>query len=56
MIVSFIRQIIVLLPLAYFFAKTGNISLVWSSYIFAEIVALIMSILYAKALYKKIEF
>ena len=56
MIVSFIRQIIVLLPLAYFFAKTGNISLVWSSYLFAEIVALIMSILYAKALYKKIEF
>ena len=56
MIVSFIRQIIVLLPLAYFFAKTGNISLVWSSYLFAEVVALIMSILYAKALYKKIEF
>ena len=43
MIVSFVRQLIVLLPVAYLLSFTKNLNLVWVSYIIAELVALLLS-------------
>lgn len=42
MLVSIIRQIVVLLPVAYLLSLTGNLNLVWWSYPIAEVVALII--------------
>ncbi|WP_304194275.1 MATE family efflux transporter [Peptostreptococcus stomatis] len=39
MIISIIRQLVVLVPLAYLFSLTGNLSMVWWSVIIAELVA-----------------
>ena len=39
MIISMIRQLVVLVPLAYLFSLTGNLSMVWWSVIIAELVA-----------------
>ena len=40
LIISFMRQLVVLLPLAYLMSKTGNITLVWLSYPVAELMSL----------------
>ena len=40
MIISIIRQLVVLVPLAYLFSLTGNLSMVWWSVIIAELVAI----------------
>ena len=40
MIISMIRQLVVLVPLAYLFSLTGNLSMVWWSVIIAELVAI----------------
>lgn len=45
MIVSFARQIIVLLPAAYFLAKTGVLSNVWYAFPVAEVVSLIVTLI-----------
>ena len=39
MIISIIRQLVVLVPLAYLFSLTGKLSMVWWSVIIAELVA-----------------
>ena len=44
MLMSFARQIIVILPVAFIFAKTLGLDAVWYSYPIAEIVAVVMSI------------
>ena len=55
MIVSFVRQLIVLLPVAYFLAKyglsIGNSNLVWWAYPIAEIFALAVSVICFVILY-----
>ncbi|MDD7305051.1 MAG: MATE family efflux transporter [Peptoniphilaceae bacterium] len=43
-----LRQIIVLVPLAYVFSLTGNINNIWLSFIFAEGIAAILCIVYLK--------
>ncbi|KNZ43228.1 MATE family efflux transporter [Acetobacterium bakii] len=40
MIASFIRQMVVLLPVSYFFARIGGLDLVWYGFIVSEIVCL----------------
>ncbi len=53
LVISVIRQLVVLLPVAYFFSRTGNINLVWWAFPIAEIVALLLSVVYFMRLYRK---
>lgn len=51
-IVSFCRQIIVLLPVAYFLAKTGVLNNVWLAFPVAEVMSLIVSLICFRYVYK----
>ena len=53
LVISVIRQLLVLLPVAYFFSRTGNINLVWWAFPIAEVVALLLSLVYFMRLYRK---
>ena len=53
MLMSFARQIIVILPVAFIFAKTLGLNAVWYSYPIAEIVAVVMSIFMLKRIMDK---
>ena len=46
MIISIARQLVVLLPVAYFLAQFGNLNLVWWCFPIAEVVSLIMTIIF----------
>lgn len=54
MIVSLARQLLVLLPLAYLFSLSGNVTLVWFSFPIAELVSLALSAYYLVKLNKKV--
>ncbi|MDU5603568.1 MAG: MATE family efflux transporter [Mogibacterium sp.] len=54
MYVSIVRQLIVLLPAAYFLSKLGNVDYVWFSFVFAEFFGLSMSIIYTRKIKKDI--
>ncbi len=54
MIVSIARQLVVLIPVAYLLSKTGDVNAVWWSFPIAEIVCLIICIIFYIDLYKKI--
>lgn len=54
MLVSFARQLLVLLPVACFFSRTGNLNLVWLSYPIAEIMSLILCSLFLRRTYVKV--
>lgn len=54
MIVSIARQLVVLIPAAYILAKIGGLSAVWWSFPIAEIMSLIMSIIFFILTYKKV--
>ena len=54
MLMSFLRQLIVLLPSAYLLALLGNVDLVWWSYNIAEIAALAFCLVMFIRVYKKI--
>ena len=53
MLMSFARQIIVILPVAFIFAKLFGLDAVWYSYPIAEIVAVVMSIFLLKRIIDK---
>ena len=53
MIVSFVRQIIVLLPAAYILSLTGNVNNIWWAFIIAEAASLIASAIGMKSVYNK---
>lgn len=48
LIVSVARQLLVLVPVAYVMSLTGNIDLVWLSFPIAEVVSLILCIIFLK--------
>lgn len=52
MICSIVRQIVILLPVAYLFSLTKNLDLVWLSFLIAEIGALIIAIILFKKVYR----
>lgn len=54
MIVSFARQIIVLLPIAYLLAKTGELNNVWLSFPIAEFMSVIVTLICFFYVYKNI--
>lgn len=53
MIVSFARQLVVLLPAAYLLSLTGKLEAVWWSFPIAEIASLIVSVISFASLWKK---
>ncbi|MCD8049202.1 MAG: MATE family efflux transporter [Clostridia bacterium] len=54
MIVSIVRQLVVLLPAAYLLSLAGSINLVWYSFPIAELASLIISIIFLARTYKKV--
>jgi putative MATE family efflux protein len=54
MIVSFVRQLIVLLPVAYLLSLSGNLRIVWFCFLFAEIFAVLLSLFFMRRIMKKI--
>lgn len=54
MLVSFMRQLIFLLPSAYLLSLTGNVDNVWFSFIIAEVISVSLSLLCMRHLYKKV--
>ncbi len=54
MVVSIVRQLLVLLPVAYLFSLTGNINLVWMSFPIAELFSLTLSTVFLFKINKKI--
>lgn len=54
MIVSIVRQLLVLLPVAFLFSLTGNVNLVWLSFPIAELFSVTLSTVYLMKINKKI--
>ncbi len=54
MLISFLRQLVFLLPLAWLFAQTGNINMVWLAWPIAEVVSLTCALLFLARVNKKI--
>ena len=53
MVISFVRQLIVLLPAAWLLSLTGNIDNVWWAFPIAELSSLALSIFFLRQVYKK---
>ena len=53
MIVSFVRQVIVLLPAAYLLSLTGDVNNIWWSFIIAEGASVIASLIGMRSVYNK---
>ncbi len=54
MVVSVVRQLVVLLPVAYLLSLGGNLNLVWLSYPIAEFASVILSTFFLIRIYKKV--
>ena len=48
------RQLVVLLPAAWLLSKTGNVNMVWWSFVIAELVSVTLSFVFFTRLDKKI--
>lgn len=55
LILSIIRQLVVLLPVAYFMSLTGNLVAVWTAFPIAEIAATIISCFFLKRTHKRLD-
>ena len=54
MINSIMRQLVVLLPVAYIFGQMGNVNLVWWAFPAAEIMSLTMTMIFLRKLFKDV--
>lgn len=54
MLNSVARQLLVLLPVAYALAQLGNVNLVWWCYPIAEVVSMVMTIIFLRKLKKEV--
>lgn len=54
MIISIVRQLLVLLPTAYMLSKFGDVNLIWWSLPIAEVVGVTMAIVFFVHMYKKV--
>ena len=52
--VSVARQLVVLVPCAYFLSMTGNLNLIWLAFPIAEVVSIALCMIYLKRIYKNI--
>ncbi len=53
LIISFVRQIIVLIPTAFLFSKVASINEIWLAFPIAEFSALVLCVIFYSYLYKK---
>ena len=53
LMISVVRQLVVLLPVAYLLSRTGNLNLVWWAFPIAEVATVSISIIGFKHIYKK---
>jgi len=54
MIMSIVRQLVVLLPVAYLLSLTGEVRLVWFAFPIAEVVAIILCAFFMTYIYKTV--
>lgn len=54
MIVSFLRQIVILLPVAYLLGKAGGLRWIWFSFPISEAVAFVLLLIFFKKIFTKI--
>jgi len=54
LIISVCRQLVVLLPAAWLLSKTGNVNMVWWSFVIAELASVTLSFIFFARLDKKI--
>jgi len=54
LIISVARQLVILIPVAWLLAQTGNVNMVWLAYPIAEIVSVICSIFFFKKVKKEV--
>ena len=54
MIMSIVRQLVVLLPAAYFLSFTGSVTAVWWAFPIAEIASLILSLLFLRLVFRNV--
>jgi Na+-driven multidrug efflux pump len=52
LMLSFLRQIIILLPLAYIFGRTGGLNMIWYAFPIAEAIAAVFMVLWLKSTLK----
>lgn len=48
LVISMVRQLVVLLPIAYLMSLTGNINNIWWAFLISEVIALLMGIRFMK--------
>ncbi len=53
LIISVGRQLVVLIPVAYFLSKLGNVNLVWIAFPIAEGISLLLSLYFFRKLYRR---
>lgn len=51
LVITFIRQIVVLLPLAYLFSLSGDINMIWWAYLIAELAAVFAGLIFMRRIY-----
>lgn len=56
MFISVGRQLVVLIPVAYLLAQTGNLRLVWLAFPLAEIMAIVLSTIFMRKILKSLDF
>lgn len=54
MLISIMRQLIILLPSAYILSKVGGVKTVWWAFIIAEVFSLALSLVFYKHIYDKV--
>lgn len=53
LVMSAVRQLVVLLPCAYLFSLAGNLNVVWFSFLVAELVSVTLGLLFFRKLYRR---
>jgi len=56
MFISVGRQLVVLIPVAFLLAQTGNLNLVWLAFPLAEIMAIALSVIFMRKVLKSLDF
>lgn len=54
MVVSIARQLVVLIPVAYFLSKLGDLNLIWLSFPIAEVMSLTVTLILFVRIYKRV--
>ena len=54
LIVSACRQLVVLIPAAYLLSLSGNVNLVWWSFLIAEFMSLLLTLLFFRRIYRNV--